>query len=144
MNGKEKKGYICKNDLCASCAYLVLLIKKAEKMLETKKYKEWIEPIENRIKNVQSFFSIINKRLVCSVKPIYDVYGATIIDKDIEAIVVSEETRKGGEMVNEERVRRNMKPLDLFCINVIPDIEERSGLKLSSVSIREKMTKNKS
>ncbi|KAG5519602.1 hypothetical protein PMAC_001757 [Pneumocystis sp. 'macacae'] len=111
-----------------------------EKMLETKKYKEWIEPIENRIENVQRFFNIINKRLLCSVKPIYDIYGATITDKDIEAIVVSEETRKGGEMVNEERLRRNMKALDLFCIKVIPDIEG-SDLKLSSMSIREKMIK---
>ncbi|KAG4306315.1 hypothetical protein PORY_000303 [Pneumocystis oryctolagi] len=123
------------------CYLTLVSFNEKVEMLSTKKYKEWIEPIERRMEHVQAFFYIINRKLVYLVTPIFDIYGATITDKNIEAIVVSEETKRGGEIINEERLRRNMKVLKLFCIKMIVDIDGDACSKLSSTNIREKMAK---
>lgn len=119
-----------------------------ETLLKTKKHVDFIETIETRMTSVRSFFHLINRVLSFSVAPISDIYGATIIDPEIDAIVVSQETISGGNMINEERKRKNMKELDIFCINMISDQGivdniESISMKLSSTAIREKMAKKR-
>ena len=44
---------------------------------------------------------------LCLVQvPITDVYGPTAWDADLECLVVTAETARGGEKVNEERKRK--------------------------------------
>ncbi|EMR09357.1 hypothetical protein PNEG_02308 [Pneumocystis murina B123] len=114
-----------------------------KELLKNKKYAEWIEPIEIRMESVRKFFYLINRTLSLSVSPIFDIYGVTIIDDRIGAIVVSQETISGGKLINEERKRRNMKELDIFCICIISDEvdSELMSIKISSTNIREKIAK---
>ena len=64
---------------------------------------ELIEPVSSRLASVTSFLSDICPQLNHSVVPISDPYGPSITDHSLQAIVVSEETLKGGQAVNDKR-----------------------------------------
>ncbi|KAF9911062.1 hypothetical protein EC991_004935 [Linnemannia zychae] len=109
-------------------------------MLKTKKFKEFMEPLDKRIDAVERFLRIFKRGLVYEVVPISDMYGPTITDDKLEALMVSKETLKGGGMVNQERANRNLPPLTIEVINVISPTEtqvDEVSLKISSTFIRQ-------
>lgn len=67
---------------------------------------ELIEPIEKRIADVTTFLVDVDPSLHYEVVPIIDPYGPTITDPNINCIVVSAETKIGGDRVNIERKKR--------------------------------------
>jgi phosphopantetheine adenylyltransferase len=75
---------------------------------------------------------------------IWDPFGPTITDPDIDTIVVSGETRSGGKMVNDKRREMATNELEVFEVDVLDTEEEqqKSSLenafqaKLSSTEIR--------
>ncbi|KAG0378718.1 hypothetical protein BGX24_003005 [Mortierella sp. AD032] len=109
-------------------------------MLKTKKFKEFMEPLNKRIDAVERFLRIFKRGLVYEVVPISDMYGPTITDDKLEALMVSKETLKGGGMVNQERANRSLPPLTIEVINVISPTEtqvDEVSLKISSTFIRQ-------
>lgn len=68
---------------------------------------ELIQPIEMRCNLVKEFISDVSENIDYRVMPIFDPFGPSIVEKDINAIVVSEETLKGGNLVNEKRIVKN-------------------------------------
>ncbi|KAF9137281.1 hypothetical protein BGX30_010400 [Mortierella sp. GBA39] len=116
-------------------------------MLKTKKFKEFMEPLDKRIDDVERFLRIFKRGLVYEVVPISDMYGPTITDDKLEALMVSKETLKGGGMVNQERERRNLPPLTIEVINVISPTEtqvDEVSLKISSTFIRQYLSEQAS
>lgn len=67
---------------------------------------ELITPTPVRIQGVKEFLEDVKPNIEHRVVPISDMYGPTITDSELEYIVVSEETKKGGDMVNEERKKK--------------------------------------
>lgn len=67
---------------------------------------ELMEPIEMRMKAVQEFVQDVKPNLEYRVLPIYDGFGPTVTDKTMDLIVLSQETQKGGEMINTERKKK--------------------------------------
>jgi phosphopantetheine adenylyltransferase len=77
---------------------------------------------------------------------IWDPFGPTITDPEIDTIVVSGETRSGGKMVNDKRVEFGMNELEVFEVDVLDTDEEDKShgstlentfqAKLSSTEIR--------
>lgn len=79
---------------------------------------------------------------------IWDPFGPSITDEEISALIVSEETRKGGQEVNVKRKEIGFSPLEVFEVDVldseeIGDEQERADgaekqflSKLSSTEIR--------
>ncbi|XP_050438514.1 bifunctional coenzyme A synthase-like [Adelges cooleyi] len=114
-------------------------------MLKSKKLWELIEPCEIRIKNVKGFLKDIDPTLEYDVLPIYDIYGPTIHDSTFQMIVVSEETTKGGEMINENRINVGLKPLDIIPVPLLKenktliDCCEEEENKISSSNYRMRM-----
>jgi len=112
-------------------------------MLRNKKFKEQLESIDTRITRVQQFLETIRRDLNYEVVPIYDAYGPTITDAEIQAIVVSRETSSGANSINEERVKKGFQPLHISIIEVIsssnPSLsnDELKNFKLSSTYLRE-------
>lgn len=95
-----------------------------------------LEPWLSRMKTVKAFVNSIKPDLETIIFELKDGFGVTIEIEEIDAVVVSEETLKGGEQINHVRAERSMKPLKLIvCPTVSPkkDIEN----KLSSSTIRE-------
>lgn len=84
--------------------------------------------------------------LVVKCTEIQDPFGPTVTEEHISALVLSAETRAGGNAVNEKRKEQGWRPLDLFEVDVLDaDDEAKSNdgfeNKISSTAIREKISR---
>ena len=106
------------------------------KLLESKELQERIQPYADRETNVVAFVSSCKRGIRCQTGPLRDPAEPTLAetDADVEALIASEETVKGGMKINEGRAKRGFAPLVLV---VVPVIGAMSGdSKLSSTSLR--------
>ncbi|XP_035209754.1 bifunctional coenzyme A synthase-like [Stegodyphus dumicola] len=100
-------------------------------MLKRKILWELIEPVEKRIEEVSKFLCDVDCSLSYEIVPIVDPYGPTITTPDIDCIVVSAETKTGGEKVNQERRKRGMSELSMYIVDLVqnanrnPEEEEK-------------------
>nr|CAG4642601.1 EOG090X0864 [Evadne anonyx] len=80
----------------------------------------------------------VEPRLEYCIVPITDPYGPTAYDPDLELLVVSEETLKGGAKVNQLRKEKGLKILDVYPIPLVNDnhASKWEENKISSSSIR--------
>lgn len=143
-----------------------------EELLVNKKYAEFLENWEERCQSTGSFLSAIidfrppeksapsiqrvsqpgpnGKYILIKLQPglvlklveISDMFGPTITEESISALIVSKETRSGGSAVNDERTKKGWKSLEVFEVDVlqsggVPASETESlTSKLSSTDIR--------
>ncbi len=90
-----------------------------------------IDPCSKRISKLEEFLKKFNSKYV--VKKLEEPYGPTIYDPEIDAIVVSRETKPIADKINEIRISKGMKPLEIFIIDwVLAD----DGKPISSTRIR--------
>ncbi|KAG0047980.1 hypothetical protein BGZ83_007069 [Gryganskiella cystojenkinii] len=111
-----------------------------DSMLTTKKFREEMEPLDKRIEAVEKFLRVFKRGLALEIVPIHDMYGPSITDGELQAIMVSKETLKGGEAVNKERNNRGLSQLVIEVIDVISPTEtavDELNLKISSTYIRQ-------
>ncbi|KAF4630682.1 hypothetical protein G7Y89_g7461 [Cudoniella acicularis] len=92
----------------------------------------------------------------CSIRiecvEIQDPFGPTITDESITALVVSGETRSGGQAVNDKRTDQGWKSLEIFEVDVLnADQTEDEGTetadfgsKISSTAIRKRLAEKAS
>lgn len=90
--------YLCRNRIIVGVSDGPLLVNKV--------LPELIEPVEHRVANVRTFLTDVKPTLQMDVVAISDVFGPTGYDPDVDCIVVSQETSKGGEIVNAERQKK--------------------------------------
>lgn len=105
-----------------------------ESMTNSKKLHELILPVEQRIKEVEDFLNEIDPTLKYDIVPISDAFGPTKSDPDMDMIIVSKETEKGGQKVNELRKQNGLPELDIFCIEVVETDECQDEIKECKVS----------
>uniref|UniRef100_T1J8H0 Cytidyltransferase-like domain-containing protein n=1 Tax=Strigamia maritima TaxID=126957 RepID=T1J8H0_STRMM len=109
-----------------------------ETMIQRKVLRELILPTELRIRDVEEFIDDVKPNVDHFVTPISDPFGPSIVDPELDCIVVSEETIKGGLLVNEERTKKELKVLDYCMVNLVFDAHHgaHEELKISSSSQR--------
>lgn len=150
-------------------------------LLESKRFREHLQDWQQRQAAVQAFLLAFigveaplkqvsssdkvdgedrGQRIVVTVLPgdlaikyveIFDAFGPTVTDESITALVLSGETRSGGNAVNEKRAEKGWPPLDIFEVDVLdpsPDDGETSKResqgfenKISSTEIRRRLAK---
>ncbi|KAI9650458.1 hypothetical protein NHQ30_000473 [Ciborinia camelliae] len=145
-----------------------------DELLKNKKYAEYLQSWEERQNYVVEFLisilsfaqtgqeeaiqtvplewsngrAIHTKLKACSISiecvEIQDAYGPTITDETVTALVVSGETRSGGQAVNDKRVEKGWKALEVYEVDVldaqdgietVPKSDDFAS-KISSTAIR--------
>ena len=87
---------------------------------------------------VKDFLEDADPSLKYEVVSITNMYGPTKDDPNMELIVVSEETLRGGEKVNEIRLQKGLPKLDIHVVKLMQDInyDEHEESKISSSNQR--------
>lgn len=80
--------------------------------------KELIEPYALRVEKLQEFLRDVKPSIQVEIVPLEDPYGISVADPLLQCIVVSEETRKGGEAVNKKRIEN----VSASYPNVLPQV----------------------
>ena len=86
-------------------------------MLQKKEGHEKIKSYAEREAVVLSFLHTVKPSLEVVVNPLKDIYGPSVLERDIEAIIVSLETLAGAEMINNVREEKGMDRLKVFTVN---------------------------
>ncbi|KAM6898289.1 bifunctional coenzyme A synthase isoform 2-T2 [Lycodopsis pacificus] len=125
--------------LLASRRFIVCVCDHA--MLKKKVLKELVEPYSLRAQRLQEFLQDIKPSLQVEIMPLEDPYGVAVVDPLLQCIVVSEETRRGGEAVNKKRIENGLPPLILHEIQLLKDAHhtETEEEKISSSSLRSRL-----
>ncbi|OWF44110.1 bifunctional coenzyme A synthase-like isoform X2 [Mizuhopecten yessoensis] len=110
-------------------------------MNNKKTLPELIQPLQSRLESVKTFIQEVRPNICPNVVPIYDAFGPTITDADLQCIILSQETRKGGQMVNEERQKKGFPQMEEFVIDLVEDQQhdEYEENKISSSSFRKRL-----
>ncbi|CAK9300500.1 unnamed protein product, partial [Gordionus sp. m RMFG-2023] len=103
-------------------------------MLNNKELGDLICPIDQRKHDVQDFLTSVDSTLQFSTPTLYDIYGPTIFEPNISCCVVTKETTKGGEKINEERIKRGLQPLQLYIVDYVSDLEETDNPGIEKVN----------
>ena len=111
----------------------------SDEMIKKKSPQFLIESSNERLNNMKNFIENLNglyNNQTVFYKIITDPIDFAGIDKNLEGLVLTEETFKGGEIVNEIRIKNNLNKINLICLNVINNNNNNNNLKISSSFIR--------
>ncbi|KAH8364175.1 hypothetical protein KR084_003452 [Drosophila pseudotakahashii] len=101
-----------------TCKRLVVGVTSAA-MTKGKTLPDLILPVEERIARLREFLMDIDGTLQYEIVPIDDPFGPTQVDPDLDMIVVSAETLRGGQKVNEIRKAKQLRELEIFVIDIV-------------------------
>lgn len=111
------------------------------KLLVNKKYADAMQSFEFRESKVREFLEKVFPSLDVETVMINDVYGPTAQNKDIEALVLSKETRSGGDSINKMRKEKHWNELIIYEVDLVGS--HHPGEKLSSTDLRKKELEEK-
>lgn len=110
-------------------------------LLVKKLFGNLIELFDYRQTTVSRFVALARPDIPFEIYEINDVCGPAGFVRDMDALVVSHESHKGGQFVNDFRVKEGFRPLAIVSIDVIGNDEASEDNnwvgKLSSTLIRE-------
>ena len=90
-----------------------------DSLLAKKAYAEYLEPFEARKHAVLNFCRRLNPKLFSTesdqdrliIAPLSDPIGPTGTDPNLEALILTREVEKGGQMINKARQENGLDPL---------------------------------
>lgn len=125
--------------VCAETLYVGLT---DASMLRSKRHREMVQPFDVRRDAVAACVRALSPRLRCAVSPLLDPWGPSVHIAEIGAIVVSRETTRGAEQINEKRAAAGFAPLAVVVIAYVPPpralLLASADVKLSSTALRNK------
>ncbi|XP_039943005.1 bifunctional coenzyme A synthase [Hirundo rustica] len=110
-------------------------------LLRHKVLPELIEPYELRVAKLREFLEDVKPSLCYDIVPLADPFGPSVTDANLQCLVVSQETRRGGEAVNKKRLENGLPELALHEIQLMkdPDHHQNEEEKISSSSLRQRL-----
>ncbi len=104
----------------------------SQKMALQKLKRECHDSWVTRRKNVSTYAQVFNRQF--TIVRINDIYGPTILERSIDAIVITQDTEKGANLINKKRVELGMKPLSVVFIDLK---KGNDNVVISSTRIRQ-------
>lgn len=110
-------------------------------LLDDKTLGDLMTSFSQRQERLTHYLQSTRPCLKYEIVPIQDPFGPSIVDKDLNCIVVSLETSKGGESVNRRRVANGLDELAIHIVGLVGTLKasDDSGVgesKLSSTGSR--------
>lgn len=103
-------------------------------LLARKARQELLQPFELRRANLVAFVGTVAAHLHVHVEALRDTCGPASAIRELEAIVVSPETRAGADTVNAERAAKGFPPLQVYVVDFVHGPKD----KMSSTYLRER------
>jgi len=107
-------------------------IKQSKKQL-----KELVTPYKERLYFLRKYLydqDVLNRAIIL---PLSDTAGPKALDPRLEALIISEETRTGGDYVNNFRIQHDVPPIEIVAIPLLAD---KAGQVISSTRLRQQKT----
>jgi len=86
---------------------------------QVKTFGQSIESYLVRRQNILKYLAQIGATKNTKIVPLHDLYGPTLTQKDIDLLVVSQQTLKGAKLINQKRLGLNLPPLTVKIISMV-------------------------
>jgi len=87
---------------------------------------------ERRLEELKAFLKKLNVLDRAEIIPLNDVYGNTLAEDSVEALVVSTETESTAFKINKKREEANLPPLQIVRIDMV-DAENHSPISTTRI-----------
>jgi len=98
-----------------------------------KKGKIPINKYDQRLENLTSTISKEFPNAIFQISKLENDFGPAVFEKEVQALVVSDETSNQGNNLNELRVQKNLPPVKIV---VIPMFLAKDGSRISTTRIK--------
>lgn len=98
-----------------------------------RKGKKIFNTYDKRFENLEN---VIKKNFVAKeyqISRLDDDFGPAVLEKDVEALVVSDETQNQGDVLNQLRAKKNLPPVKVISV---PMVLAKDGNRISTTRIR--------
>lgn len=99
----------------------------------TKKGKIPINTYDQRLKNLESAISKEFGNPSFQISKLDNDFGPAVLEKEVEALIVSDETSNQGVVLNKLRLERNLLPVRVV---VVPMFLAKDGSRISTTRIK--------
>ena len=98
-----------------------------------KKGKNPIHKYDERLKNLTSTIFKKFPNSYFEISQLNNDFGPAVFEKEVQALVVSDETKNQGNILNKLRSERNLSPVEII---VVPMTLAKDGKKISTTRIK--------
>ena len=98
-----------------------------------KKGKTPIHKYDERLKNLISIIFHKFPNTNFEISQLNNDFGPAVLEKDVQALIVSDETSDQGNVLNKLRTERNLPPVEVI---VVPMFLAKDGVRISSTRIK--------
>lgn len=98
-----------------------------------KKGKTPIHKYDERLKNLLSVIFQKFPNTNFEISQLNNDFGPAVLEKDVQALIVSDETSDQGNVLNKLRTERNLPPVEVI---VVPMFLAKDGVRISSTRIK--------
>ncbi|MGB0641867.1 MAG: phosphopantetheine adenylyltransferase [Nitrosopumilus sp.] len=98
-----------------------------------KKGKNPIHKYDERLKNLTSLIFKKFPNSYFEISQLNNDFGPAVFEKEVQALVVSDETKNQGNILNKLRTERNLSPVEII---VVPMTLAKDGKRISTTRIK--------
>ena len=98
-----------------------------------KKGKTPIHKYDERLKNLISVIFHKFPNTDFEINQLNNDFGPAVLEKDVQALIVSDETKNQGNILNKLRTERNISPVEII---VVPMTLAKDGKRISTTRIK--------
>ena len=125
-------GHIALLDKGFSISEKVIIGLTSDELAE-KKGKKLVNSFQIRYSTLESLLKEKFPRSLFEIVELDNDFGPAVIDGNVNALVVSEETRSKGELLNKLRLEQGQSPV---AIIIVPLVLAKDGSRISTTRIR--------
>ena len=125
-------GHIALLDKGFSISEKVIIGLTSDELAE-KKGKKLVNSFQIRYSTLESLLKEKFPRSLFEIVKLDNDFGPAVIDGNVNALVVSEETRSKGELLNKLRLEQGQSPVTII---IVPMVLAKDGSRISTTRIR--------